>query len=128
MEGYNIISWNIRGASKEANRSNVKTVVNEVKGNLLCLQETKSQNWPICKVHNLGLCNNVGWVESVAQGRSGGLLLVWEKDYFEVKETVVHRSWIAVKGILSKTGAQFVCINVYAPQKSRDKSMLWDVL
>lgn len=56
---------------------------------------------------------------------SCGLLTVWEKDYFEVKEKFNHRHLIGVIGIFAKTGENFICINVYAPQKTTEKSQLW---
>lgn len=62
---------------------NVKTIVLEAGAHIICLQETKLQEWIPKYFRSLGLDINAAWVEALAQGRSGGILTVWGEDHFE---------------------------------------------
>lgn len=124
MEIYTIVSWNIRGASRDINRANLRAVVKESKADFLCVQETKVQSWSEKAIKQLGMGFNSGWTEISSTGRSGGLLSVWNKDIFHVSEIKATSSWIQTKGYIHGSKIPFACLNVYTPQKTTSKRRL----
>lgn len=114
MDIHPIVSWNIRGASNDTIRFLVKTIILETKARLVCLQETKSQNWYEKNIRSLGMGKNVGWREAPSLGLSRGPPTVWDNDVLSITESKVTRHSIGIKGVCHRTKSQFVCINVYA--------------
>ena len=41
MDNTTLISWNVRGLNERARRDNVRTLVDDVRPSIVCLQETK---------------------------------------------------------------------------------------
>jgi len=41
MDNTTIMSWNVRGLNERARRDNVRTLVDDIRPNIVCLQETK---------------------------------------------------------------------------------------
>lgn len=76
MGCFSFVSWNVRGASSEFHRSNIRAVVNESKASFRCIQETKCQNWTLREIRSLGLGDKVGWSSSPPVGLLGGLLCI----------------------------------------------------
>lgn len=118
MDLQTIVSWNVRGASKLSNRLNIRAVVQESGASLLCLKETKVRSWKANNILALGLGYNVGWLELPVRGCSRGFLTVWNKNFFDVVEFLLDNSWLGIRGSCSSSGEEFICINVYAPQKT----------
>ncbi|XP_076922863.1 uncharacterized protein LOC143584777 [Bidens hawaiensis] len=68
-------------------------------------------------------CFEFDWVG--ATGRSGGLLSIWDPKRFSVSRIEKHHFYLCIHGILKDNGKVFSVVNVYAPQKLRDKRALW---
>lgn len=81
MDSISYVSWNVRGASNDTNRGNIRSLIQESRASLLCLQESKCQVWNERKIISLGMGGQSGWLEEPPQGQSGGLLTVWNKDH-----------------------------------------------
>ena len=45
MDSMNIMSWNIRGINNEVARRNLIDLIRASRGDIICLQETKSEEW-----------------------------------------------------------------------------------
>lgn len=69
-----------------------------------------------------------GWMESPAQGFSGGILTTWDLQHYTHVSHTVNKNWILFKGATTTTNIQFIVINVYAPQSTGDKYVLWEQL
>lgn len=128
MDCTSIMSWNVRGASNDTSRFNVKTVVQESKASFICLQETKMQDWSEKSIKTLGLGSNIGWLEAPPRGLSGGVLTVWNKDAINITEAKISKNWIGTRGFFLGTNSEFACFNVYASQKLLLKKQLWQEL
>lgn len=67
-----------------------------------------------------------GWVSKDVVGRSGGLLVLWKKDYFELSTYFVGSNFLGVEGFWGKERIKVSLINVYAPCELRGKRLLWE--
>ncbi|PWA75159.1 Aminotransferase-like mobile domain-containing protein [Artemisia annua] len=63
-----------------------------------------------------------------AVGKSGGLISMWNPRKFLKVSSVVDNNFIVTTGSLIEDGSVINVVNVYAPQKVRDKRLLWDRL
>lgn len=118
----------MRGASNEANRLNIRLVVQESKVSFPGIQESKCKEWKEKSIFSLGMGSNVGWVEVASQGLSGGLFSLWNKAIFEVSSTEHSKNWIMMKGVCKLSNILFVCVNIYAPQSPTKKLELRNLL
>ncbi|XP_022041656.2 uncharacterized protein LOC110944302 [Helianthus annuus] len=60
-----------------------------------------------------------------ATGRFGGLVSIWDQNFFQKTSVHKHRYFLAVHGIIKGSGLNVCLVNVCAPQKINDKRALW---
>ncbi|GKC35982.1 RNA-directed DNA polymerase, eukaryota, reverse transcriptase zinc-binding domain protein [Tanacetum coccineum] len=65
---------------------------------------------------------------SMARGRSGGIISMWDPNTFSKEEIWRDDSFIIVKGRWKNSVGIFSMINVYGPQDPQTKSALWNKL
>lgn len=128
MDSTSFLSSNVRGASNITSRHNIKAITGSTKATFLCLQETKTMGWSDQNIKTLVLGNEVGWLEAPSSGLSGGILTAWNRDIINVTEEKVEPNWIGVRDNLVGLNTEFICFNVYAPQKLPLKKQLWNEL
>ena len=128
MDKLSILSWNVRGTNKGVNRLNIRTIVSECKAMVLCVQETKRAQWNERLIGSLGMRGDVEWIETPSQGLSGGLLMVWDSSIIKASAVGSNLNWQWLIGSMVGYEGDFVCVNVYAPQKSAPKQELWSDL
>ncbi|XP_071717947.1 uncharacterized protein [Rutidosis leptorrhynchoides] len=123
-----IISLNIRGFAKEGAYGWVRSLCGEEKPDIFAFQETKSsrvsEQWASC----LWWSNRVGIVQKEAMGYSGGLMILWDLDSFEVKNYVESEFYIAIKGRWKTRNCDYIIVNIYGPQDDASKIRMWDSL
>jgi exonuclease III len=118
-------SFNIRGLGGRVKRRKVRELVRREKIELLALQETKVSNVDHSFCRRLWGGDNVAWRCNPALGRSGGLLILWDKEKGKLLETFQGQGYLGVYlewGVQKKT---CVIINVYAPCNIVAKRQLW---
>lgn len=117
MDKVIILSWNVRGTNKIVNRLNIRSALSDSKATILCVQETKRAVWCEKSIGSLGVPGEARWIDSLSQGLSGGLLMVWDNSFIKAKKTGCNQNWQWI--IASTVGCtqEFICINIYAPQK-----------
>lgn len=82
------------------------------------------QQWSELAITALGMGKNVDWVESPSEGLSGGLLTLWKKDEIQIIERKRGKNYIELKGTCVALNLNFICFNIYAPQKLSQKKQL----
>lgn len=67
------------------------------------------------------------FASSNSVGDSGGLLVIWNKDFFKANSIVSHGSFIVMEGVINNI---FPCcvVNMYAPNEVRNKRSVWEEL
>lgn len=83
---FKIISWNIRGLNDLNRRDIVKQKAREWKPSIFVLQETKIQECNDLLVWKSWGNINVRWIDAPSEGRSGGILCMWDTS----KVNVIH--------------------------------------
>ncbi|PWA70042.1 RNA-directed DNA polymerase, eukaryota [Artemisia annua] len=71
---------------------------------------------------------NFDYACSLSRGRSGGLISIWDPNSFSKQNIWCHDSYIIVQGKWLHYDETYYMINVYGPQDSEAKAMLWSTL
>nr|XP_043619830.1 uncharacterized protein LOC122591636 [Erigeron canadensis] len=110
-------------------------ILRKLIGSENCYQITKSLFY-VCRkliivIHTLTyLWNNnpfnVSGVE--AQGRSGGIISIWDLSIFKVSNTLKLQNAVVLSGYITGDTTIINIANVYAPQGINEKKDLWDQL
>ncbi|KAL8466822.1 hypothetical protein ACS0TY_035764 [Phlomoides rotata] len=90
--------------------------------------ETKLGKIEDIMVRRLWGKGNMDWTFKAAEGNSGGILTIWNKDKFQKRSAWDTRGLLAIKGIWSEDGTSCTLINVYAPNILKYKWELWDII
>ncbi|KAE8663132.1 putative AP2/ERF domain-containing transcription factor [Hibiscus syriacus] len=69
-----------------------------------------------------------GSAVSSAEGSAGGLITLWNEKEFDVQEEVIHRKFVAVKGIMEELLGTCWFINVYGPSVNLEKELFFEEL
>jgi exonuclease III len=118
-------SFNIRGLGGRVKRRKVRDLVRRKKVEVLALQETKvgSVDFSLCR--RLWGGDNVAWRCNPTLGRSGGLLLLWDKDKGKLLDTFQGQGFMGVCLEWGEQKKTCVILNVYAPCNVVAKRQLW---
>ncbi|KAL4384039.1 hypothetical protein GQ457_15G021620 [Hibiscus cannabinus] len=65
---------------------------------------------------------------SPAEGRSGGLLVLWDKKKFTISSIICERRFIALRGKWINLDMEASMVNVYAPNTEGDQLLCWEEL
>nr|GEV11277.1 hypothetical protein [Tanacetum cinerariifolium] len=71
---------------------------------------------------------NFDYACSMARGRPGGLISIWDPNFFSKEAIWCDDSFIIVKGHWNNEVGDCFIINIYGPQESAAKSSLWNRL
>ncbi|KAL8521151.1 hypothetical protein ACS0TY_011630 [Phlomoides rotata] len=106
-----ILSYNVRGLGKKAKRREVRDIIKKQKIDLCCIQETKLEE--VSKIRCTG----------ESEGRSGGILSIWNNDVFHKSSSWSVRGVLVINGFFTGDNSRGVLMNVYAPCLSSEKTM-----
>ncbi|KAK9068526.1 hypothetical protein SSX86_012640 [Deinandra increscens subsp. villosa] len=97
----------------------------EKKVNFVCIQETKATDLNNLPIRQLWGNSEVRFEGVEAQGRSGGILSLWNPTVFRFENSVKNPNFLLISGSL--VGGQGIVniVNVYAPQDLDRKRSLW---
>lgn len=123
-----IISFNIRGLGGRVKKKEVKELVRLQKPNMLCLQETKMEGVDRSVCSMLWEGDEFEWASKDAVGRSGGLIVLWNRECFEVVSVFTGSNFLGLEGFWGKDRVPISMVNVHAPCDFRGKKLLWDEL
>ncbi|GJS75871.1 putative RNA-directed DNA polymerase [Tanacetum coccineum] len=106
----------------------INTIIRDERPDVIGLQETKSglvdEEW----VEDLWGSKGFGFTQLASNGKSGGLLLVWDANSFKCKEAIGDDRYIAVKREWKGKSGDIYLVCVYGPHVGRQKTSLWDKL
>lgn len=94
----------------------------------LGVQESKMTRLELFRIKSMWGNYTFDYACSLSRGRSGGLISVWDPNYF-FKEQIWCDDWyIIVKGRWATSDNVFFMINIYGPQELVDKIAMWNRL
>ncbi|CAM8902480.1 unnamed protein product [Rhodiola kirilowii] len=125
-----IISWNVRGLNGANKQKMIRALRQHNQMDMMLIQETKTAKIDEKMVSRLWGRDPVQWSASDPEGRSGGLLILWRPEFFQLQTETKGRGFIHLKGGI-KIGShthEMNYINVYAPSAEKEKLQLWEEL
>ncbi|GMJ09856.1 hypothetical protein HRI_004654800 [Hibiscus trionum] len=125
---WSIISWNIRGLGRSEKASAVRRLFLQKKPKILFLQETKMQVFSISLFRRLGVKHDLDKIFSPSEGSAGGLMCVWDKDFFSVSDKVVARRFIALFGQIKGSQVPYGFLNIYGSSVESEKASFFTEL
>ncbi|CAL0305463.1 unnamed protein product [Lupinus luteus] len=121
-----IISINIRGLGGRLKKKEIRDLIRIHNPDFICIQETKLH----CVDFNLCLSlwgsDDFGWACVPAEGYSGGILSLWNKDVFLSEEVRVGSNFVTVKGRWVHHNVSSNIMNVYSPCDLVGKRLFWE--
>lgn len=121
-----ILSYNVRGAGRRAKRREFKELVNRLKIDFGCIQESKLDNIERRIGRSLWGGKNFDWAFELAEGNAGGIISIWNKDRFQKISSWNTKNMVVVNGIWIEKGNRCTIVNVYAPSVPTARWDLWD--
>ncbi|XP_028077223.1 uncharacterized protein LOC114279208 [Camellia sinensis] len=121
------MSWNVRGLGKLEKRGRIRKLIYERNVDIVLLQETKQASITENVVRALWGKRNMEFMAVGSEGTAGGLLCIWDPDFFQLVDCCSNRRFVLLSGILLNT---FECtiVNVYAPNEVGSRFKFWDSL
>lgn len=120
-----ILSFNIRGAGSRIKRKEAQDIIRSQGIDFCCLQETKIEAMNDRTVRLIWGGDRVG--RAAREGRSGGILTMWNSDKFSCASFWDMSGAVIVNGYWGREGMRCCLINIYAPTGFFvEKAELWD--
>ncbi|XP_071708379.1 uncharacterized protein [Rutidosis leptorrhynchoides] len=122
-----IISLNIRGfrKGKESKVGGCRKLIMREKPNVVALQETKCKYVDDKWVNRLWGSDDFGFIQKEKVEKSGGMLIIWDKNSFVAEHAIHEDFFIAVKGRWLNMNTDSFIVNVYGPQDDSNKLRMW---
>lgn len=122
----NMISWNVRELGGKVKKNEVRSWISQEKPDLISLQETKMESINLRLCQRLWGNNDVEWAFKPSEGRSGGLLSVWNRKIFSMTDSSVGDGFLVVRGIWGPDNLPCGIINIYSSCILEEKKLLWE--
>ncbi|KAL8530707.1 hypothetical protein ACS0TY_007661 [Phlomoides rotata] len=123
-----VMTFNVRGLGKRMKRKEVKSIIKNNDMDLCCIQETKLEKLESRIGYEIWPGNDFDWAWRDAEGRSGGLISIWNRKLFEKTSSWHSKGLLVVNGRWLEDNGGMVIINVYAPCLFFEKEQLWDTI
>lgn len=124
-----ILSWNVNGLNDFNKRDIIKSLVRKWKVDILCLQETKLQEWNAVLIHHIWGNRWAAWVELKASGTRGGVIVLWDKRRWKCVDSqggsysLSHVCWR-----VCRKNSDGVSRGVYGPHTNPERREMWHEL
>ncbi|KAL8478208.1 hypothetical protein ACS0TY_030195 [Phlomoides rotata] len=122
------MTLNVRGLGKKIKRSEIKQMTFRNGIDVCCLQESKLEKLDERTGKELWFDRDFDWAWREAEGRSGGIITIWNRKVFCKISSWHIKGMLAVNGFWVEDGMKVMIINVYAPCKLSAKAQLWDAI
>ncbi|GAU25065.1 hypothetical protein TSUD_257590 [Trifolium subterraneum] len=124
--GVEIVSLNMRGWGGSAKRRRLSSFLQKGAFDVCLLQETKKADIEDFLIHNLWGHKDVNWVAKNPTGLSGGMLIIWNFDFFSLLNSYYGDGYLGIR--VDREGDELNIVNVYSPCIISGKKKLWEDL
>ncbi|GMJ15906.1 hypothetical protein HRI_005259800 [Hibiscus trionum] len=122
------ITWNIRGIGSDSKISGLRALVREHRVEMLLIQETKMGDLSVDFIRKFWYDDFFDFVYSPSEGRSGGILTIWDKSVFNLEDSTVNNNFLRLSGYWRNVEGKVAIVNVYSPCNLSDQRALWHTL
>jgi exonuclease III len=113
--------WNCQGLGKEVKFEFLKELIRKERIDFIGLQETNKKSFEDSWLNSISGNRNFAWFWTPANGRSGGLLVGFNADAFDVRETEMGDFMIKVLLVHKENGFIWNFVNVYGAAQNDQK-------
>ncbi|KAI3751226.1 hypothetical protein L2E82_22274 [Cichorium intybus] len=92
------------------------------------IQETQLTDWGKIDVQGCWGTLDYDYVGVNSDGKSGGLVSIWNKTCFQKSEVVKSKNYIIIKGKWTGTNNDIIFANIYGPHELAEQRRLWQDL
>ncbi|XP_028116645.1 uncharacterized protein LOC114314370 [Camellia sinensis] len=94
---------------------------------MVFVQESKRVSLSEWDIRSIWGCTRFEYMEVGSQGSSGGIICVWDPEFFQLKECCGSRNFLLLQGTIYHS---FDCVlmNVYAPTDVSKRGRLWEII
>ena len=125
---FRLLSWNVRGINDLYKRDILKSFLRDWKCDLICLQETKLEAISLPTIRSLWGHYSVVFVFLKAVGASGGIIVMWDKNTFNLVSSFQGEFSITCILQTVEGGLSWAFTGIYGPQVRLDKLRFWEKL
>jgi exonuclease III len=118
-----ILSFNMRGWGDTAKRRRLSSLIKSGAFDMCLLQETKRATFEDFMIHNLWGHIDVDWVAKESRGLSGGLLTVWNKNFFTYRYSFSGDGFLGI--CVDWKSELLYIVNIYSSCLLAGKRKLW---
>ena len=123
-----LLSLNANGLSSDLKRSWIRSLGKDLFCNIVCIQESHLQSVDLSTVKSCWGSTAVDFAFAGSIGRSGGLITLWDPNFFESEASFQGQNFLMVKGKWRSNNCICFVVNVYAPNDPSGRVQLWDSL
>lgn len=123
MSSFSLLCWNARGLCSRACRWGVRSLVEQTKCNILCVQETKRASIPAAMLSEIAGPRLDGSLVLPALGTRGGVLLAWDTSFFQMGLVDMSDFAITASVVRSTGGPAWTLTSVYGPSDDAAKPL-----
>lgn len=109
-----LLSYNIRALAGRVKKRDFSQLIKIQKPDLLCLQQSKLElvDRRLCSMLWYG--DDFEWVIKEEEGRAGVLIIIWNKNKFELNSNFSGNSYLVVEGWWGAEKTEVTIMNVHA--------------
>jgi exonuclease III len=112
---WRVMCLNVCGLNSEGRQREVRSKIDESDRDVICLQETKCENFNWRLIHQFCPKRFYNFVFSPSIGASGGLIILWNSSIFMGQVVEINRSAIIVNFTSMHNNAIWTLVSVYGP-------------
>ena len=120
-----ILTLNVRGFGSPVKWRYIKELIRKEDVRMLCLQEVRMANFSLNNYCQLWGDNDIDYFYSEPTNRSGGILTIWHKKFFQCSNHFINRWFIVFLGFFKEKNIPVVIVNVYSSCNLHVKRQMW---
>ncbi|XP_071739580.1 uncharacterized protein [Rutidosis leptorrhynchoides] len=94
----------------------------------LGVQESKMTKLELFRIKSMWGNYVFDYAVSLSRGRSGGLISIWDPNFFKKERIWSDDNFLIIKGKWVSSNASFFMVNIYGPNDAPSKRTFWDKL
>jgi exonuclease III len=122
QKNCSILCWNVRDLNDGAKRASVRNLILSSGATLVCLQETKIDNWNqqlVIEMVGQDMAANCAILP--ADGVSGGILLATSETFFQLQQIHAMENTVSARITMLEENISWCITGVYGPQTDPEK-------
>ncbi|XP_057794347.1 uncharacterized protein LOC131010698 [Salvia miltiorrhiza] len=123
-----LLSFNVRGLGSNVKKREIREIVRKMEIDVCFVQETKREILGLWELKMIWGGEDFGYAEQSAEGRSGGILTIWNEKKFVASSHWEIPGALIVNGFCRIGNLACCLVNVYAAQNPSEKEILWDTI